>query len=395
MIAAPEFRAVCSRCLRPESACWCRDLPGIPTRTRVVFLQHPRERYVAIGTARMAHLALPGSSFIRGVQFDGDARVEALADDPHAAILFPSDDAADLRALAELPRTLVVVDGTWSQARKLVQRNPVLQRLPRVRFAPVRPGNYRIRKEPAAHCLSTIEAVVEALGILEGEPERFLPMLGAFEQMIDLQIARTQTRTAPPRRRLPRNRPPKPPPIPPELRARAADLVLAYSEANAHPAGTEPHIAAELIHLVAERPATGERFDALLAPRRPLAETTPHHLGIAREKILAGEPLEAVRARWNAFLRPDDLFATWGFFGLDLLREAALDERPVLDLRSAVNRLLKRRPGGIEAAAQLLGAGGPRAPFAEGRAGVRLEALGRVLEQLQARLPHPDVVTTT
>ena len=386
MIAAPEFRAVCKRCLRPETACWCRDLPGIATRTQVVFLQHPRERYVAIGTARMAHLALPQSTFVRGVSFDGDPRIEAIANDPQAAILFPSPDAADLRSIAELPRTLVVVDGTWSQARKLVQRNAVLQRLPRVRFTPTRPGNYRIRKEPAAHCLSTIEAVVEALGILEGAPDRFAPMLRAFEQMIDLQIAHAATRTSPPRRRLPRTRPPKPPPIPPELLERRADLVLAYSEANAHPAGIEPHIPAELIHLVADRPSTGEKFEALLAPRRALAESTPHHIGIPRERIVAGEPLESVRERWNAFLRPDDLLATWGFFGLDLLRDAQLQERPVIDLRHSVCRLLGRRPGGIEAAAEVLGAGGPKPSFAQGRAGLRIESLARVLRELQLRL---------
>ena len=384
MTAEPQdFRALCTRCLRPESACWCRDLPGIASRTRVVFLQHPRERYVAIGTARMAHLALPGSRFLRGVSFDGVAELEAIAADPRAAILFPSPEAADLRTLAEPPTTLVVVDGTWVQARKLVQRNAVLQRLPRVRFTPTRPGNYRIRKEPEAHCLSTIEAVVEALGILEGEPERFAPMIRAFEQMVDLQIAKQSARSGPSRHKRKRDRPVKPPEVPLELRDRARDLVLLYAEANAHPAGSGHP--AELVHLVAVRPESGERFEAVLAPRRPLAQSTPLHIGISREHLLEGQPLDSMRARWAAFLRPDDLLATWGFFSLELLRDAALDERPVVDLRRAVCRVLKGRPGGIEPATELLGAKNNGAPLGEGRAGIRLEALARVHTALRAR----------
>lgn len=388
MIApAPEFRPLCRRCLRPESACWCRDLPGIETRTKVVFLQHPRERYVAIGTARMAHLALPSSQFFRGVSFDDDARVQALADDPGAAILFPSADAVDLRDPSQpRPSTLVVVDGTWSQARKLVKTNAVLRRLPKVRFTPVMPANYRIRAEPEEHCRATIEAVVEALGILEGDVERFKPMLTAFERMIDLQIERKATRTGPARFRLPRQKQAKPPPIPPELGERSQDLVLIYGEANSHPVSIDPPIPSELIQLVAVRPATGERFEAILAPRRPFAETTPHHLELSREVIFAGESEDAARARWSAFLRPNDLLLGWGYFAWDLLRDAKLEERPLLDVRAVAAKVLKRRAGGIEQAAAALGTAQPRATWAKGRAGRRMEALERVLSQLQAQL---------
>jgi DTW domain-containing protein YfiP len=382
------FRPLCTRCLRPESACWCRALPGIETQTRIVFLQHPRERYVAIGTARMAHLALPSSRFFRGIDFSDNTELQTIAADPHAAILFPASDARDLRTLEEMPRTLVVVDGTWPQARKLWQRNAVLQRLPRVGFVPTRPGNYRIRKEPAAHCLSTIEAVVEALGIIEGDPARFEPMLDAFARMIDLQIARTETRTTGPRRREKR-RPPRPPPLPPELNERAQDLVVVYAESNAHPLGTVPELPAELIHFAAVRVATGETFEALIAPRLPLAGSTPHHLQIASDAILAGEPLELARQRWRAFLRETDLLTGWGYFSLNLLRDAELALGEALDLRPAVARLLKRRAGGIEAAAAMLKSAPAAAPVARGRAGVRTEALVRVVQTLQAAMASP------
>ena len=46
-------RASCARCLRPVKLCWCEHLTTLDTKTRVVLLQHPKERDLAIGTARV------------------------------------------------------------------------------------------------------------------------------------------------------------------------------------------------------------------------------------------------------------------------------------------------------------------------------------------------------
>ena len=143
---------------------------------------------MAIGTARLAHLGLPNSELYVGLAF-GEHPVSAtlVAD---AALLFPGDGAEDPEALPDgPPRTLVVLDGTWSQARKLLLANPALAALPRIGLAPTRPSQYKIRREPAAHCLSTVEAVVETLGRLERDDTRFLPMLRAFEYLVATQIA--------------------------------------------------------------------------------------------------------------------------------------------------------------------------------------------------------------
>ena len=71
-----------------------------------------------IGTARMAHLSLPNSELHQGVEFTSHARVRELAAANGTALLFPGDGAVDPSELAEPPRTLIVVDGTWAQARK-------------------------------------------------------------------------------------------------------------------------------------------------------------------------------------------------------------------------------------------------------------------------------------
>ncbi|MFZ5470555.1 MAG: DTW domain-containing protein, partial [Myxococcota bacterium] len=330
---------------------------------------------------RMAHLALPNSELHVGVSFEGHAKVEALAREPSIVVLFPGPGARDLAELTEPPQTLVVVDGTWVQARKVLERNPALSGLPRVRFTPRRPGNYRIRKEPAAHCVSTIEAVVEALGYLEGDPERFRPMLAAFDHMVDRQLSFAResggTRHKKKRSRTPRIA------VPRELFDRYQDLVAVYAEANAHAATTQMPGNAELVVLVAERLESRERFEAYIAPRRPLASGAPHHLEVSAERLLNGEPVAEAMARFASFLRPDDLLCSWGRYPIDLLAVERAPVHEVLDVRHVTARYLSRRPGGVERAAQHLG-DPPRTPWSEGRAGRRLAALTTVLEQLCA-----------
>ncbi len=382
--AAP--RALCLRCLRPAAVCYCVHLAPIASATHVVFLQHPRESRLAIGTCRMAHLALAGSELHCGVSFEAHPRVRALAADRGGgvAVLYPGGDAREPEALGDgTPRTLIVLDGTWRQVRAMWRANPSLHRLPRIGFMPASPGNYRIRREPAPHCLATVEAVVEALGRLERAPSRFRPMLRAFDQMVETQLVYRTLKPGVPWRRRKRRRQPQVSAARLALRARRADLVVVYAEANAHPIGGDVAAAPELAHLVACRPASGERFAAIVAPRGALAPSTPHHLELSAACLRAGEDAAAAVARWRVFTRPADFLCAWGWRTSDLLRGAGDQARAVFDLRAAVTRELNRRTSGIEgAAAALRGEGALTVPWTEGRAGRRIAALSDVVERL-------------
>lgn len=382
---APD-RALCVRCLRPSSACWCGELAPIAAATHVVFLQHPRESRVAIGTCRMAHLALTGSELHRGVSFESMPRVRALVADAggDVAVLYPGDDACEPATLAATPRTLIVLDGTWHQVRTMWRENPSLHRLPRIGFTPRAPGNYRIRREPAPHCLATVEAVVEILGRLEGDPDRFRPMLRAFDHMVETQLFYRRLKPGAPWRRTKRRRAPRTSVVRTALQTRRDDLVVVYAEANAHPVGVHARDP-ELVHLVACRPATGERLVALAAPRLPLAPSTPHHLELAAERLRAGDDVAAVMARWRRFTRPTDLVCSWGWYTLELLRREGADEpRDVIDIRDAVTRELNRRTDGVETAAALVGDGEIPAAWTDGRAGRRIAALAAIVARLGA-----------
>jgi len=220
--------------------------------------------------------------------------------------------------------------------------------------------------------------VVEILGQLEGDQPRFDAMLPAFEYMVDKQLECQERRTEPPRRRIYRS--PYQPPQ--ELRTLAEQwerLVLFYAEANAHP--SDAGIPSELVHLTACRPATGERFEAVLAPRQPLARSTHLHVELPVETLLAGEGAREGLARFEAFLRPDDVFGVWTSFALDLLWEEGLARRSALNVRLATARALKGKAGGVEEAVPLLGASLPE-PWAPGRAGRRIASLDAVVRVL-------------
>lgn len=383
-------RPSCPRCLRPASACWCAELAPVPTRTRVVFLQHPREARVAIGTARIAHLGLANSELHEGIDFSTHPRIRELLLQPGTALLFPGDDAVPPEDLGEPPRTLLILDGTWPQARKMMALNPALHALPRIRLAPARPGNYRIRREPAQHCVATVEAVVAVLAALEGDPARFTPLISAFESMVDRQIAAEASRTEPPRQRLRKAGPWWEAKGMPDLRALWPHLVAVAAEANTHRRDSDVPGNPEILQLAAVRPATGDTFHAFLAPRRPLAPNAHNHLDVPREAILGGQPVDSALARWNQFLQPGDRLVGWGGFAPELLaREGWVPACEPLDLRPVAAHRLKRRPGSPNDTARAIGAAPAPAPL-PGRAGRTAASIASILRQLhQEHLSAP------
>ncbi|MCC7441398.1 MAG: DTW domain-containing protein [Bdellovibrionales bacterium] len=166
-------RIPCPRCLHSPRTCYCARLEPVRARTRFVILQHPSERRVAVGTGRLTHLLLPGSNLFCETAFETHPGVEAILADPthHAVTLYPGAEAWPLERGSPAPEgralTVFVFDASWSIAKKMLHRSPRLASLPRVSFSPGPGSEYRIRRQPAPHCLSTIEAVHRVLALVE------------------------------------------------------------------------------------------------------------------------------------------------------------------------------------------------------------------------------------
>ncbi|MFP6801127.1 MAG: DTW domain-containing protein [Pseudomonas sp.] len=183
-------RPQCPRCTRPIERCLCALIPCLASRTRVLILQHPSEIRHALNTARLAALGLSNAELLVGEVFESLA---ALLQQPgyRTCLLFPGEQAQALLAFAEqhseLPLLLVVPDGTWRKARKMLHLNPLLAALPRVVLPAGLQSRYRLRKAPMPGALSTIEAIVTALNTVEA-PACFDALLKPFEVLIEGQI---------------------------------------------------------------------------------------------------------------------------------------------------------------------------------------------------------------
>ena len=348
------------------------------------------------GTARMAHLCLPQSSLHVGVTWDDSEVLHRACSDPErpAILLHPGPDARDiLQDPPSAPVTLIALDGTWPQTRGMVRGNPALAGLPRFSFTPPEPSRYRIRKEPRAEYVSTIEALAHALGAIEGDAQRFRALLRPLDAMVDAHLEARSGRRIPRKvtsgtRLSPHER------LPSVLRAPCDDLVLVYADANAWPWGTpERRYGDELVYWVAHRPSTRETFSCVVAPRNPLAPDIPRHTELSTEELHEGRSVEELLGAFSAFLRPADTVASWGCHGLRLFKECGgRFPGPFLDLHAVARSLTKGGAGSLERYAAALGVD-PAPGHPPGRAGRRLGLLLAVCEAWRA-LPRTPGAST-
>jgi DTW domain-containing protein YfiP len=158
-----------------EVLCICELIPDLRLATRVTLLMHWREVEATSNSGRLALEALKnGEMRVRGGIMQGRLETEGLFPKEYRqVILFPTAEARvltpELAGESEKPLHLIVPDGTWRQAKKVLSREPSLAGLPCVKLPPGPPSNYRLRSSPHEGNISTFEAVARALGILEGE----------------------------------------------------------------------------------------------------------------------------------------------------------------------------------------------------------------------------------
>ncbi len=89
------------------------------------------------------------------------------------------------RAILKDIEGIVLLDGTWSQAKALWWRNAWMLKCQRIILGPARPSRYgQLRREPRRDGLSTIEAAAMLLGSLEKRPDIAETLHSSFERML-------------------------------------------------------------------------------------------------------------------------------------------------------------------------------------------------------------------
>ena len=204
---APEPAEDCPRCGKPLTLCVCQDIQPIDNKIAVLVLQHPQEQDKALGTARLTTLHLKNAVFKTGLSWPSLTKALGRTADPKrwATLYLGSADPAMLApgypvvaldakgnrlpmqemALADI-EGIIVLDGTWSQAKTLWWRNAWLLKSKRVVLDPAKPSLYgKLRREPRREGLSTLEATAMLLSHLEKRPEIETALLETFAKLLE------------------------------------------------------------------------------------------------------------------------------------------------------------------------------------------------------------------
>jgi DTW domain-containing protein len=201
--STPPRRATCAACLRAQPACICPFVRHVDSEVELLVLQHPLEVANAKNSGRLLHLCVAGSRLAAGEAFD-PVQLGALLDagGRKPVLLYPPTTPGDAAlAIAPPPAPspallgspgrirLVVLDATWRKSRKMLYRNPALQRLPRLALADLPASGYHIRKAHAPHQLSTLEAAAYALAQLQGTADACRTLLDGFNAFVEQQAS--------------------------------------------------------------------------------------------------------------------------------------------------------------------------------------------------------------
>ncbi|MDQ3264511.1 MAG: DTW domain-containing protein [Myxococcota bacterium] len=141
-------------------------MPSLANRTRVLVLRHHHEEPRPSNTARIAALALQNIQLVEWVPRTPPDVEALLANLRPAWVLYPGEGNVD--PSREKPATLVVLDATWKQARKMLHHHPQLLRLPRWGLPATGALRPRLRQSEDPRARSTLEAIADALTLLEG-----------------------------------------------------------------------------------------------------------------------------------------------------------------------------------------------------------------------------------
>jgi DTW domain-containing protein YfiP len=173
--------------------CLCASIgPPEPSTPAVVIVRHHWEAWKSTGTARLAELALSNLRIIDMKAEQPEPVRAELSALEGAWLLYPGHEGG--ARLQTPPRTLVVLDGTWRQTRKMLRRLPELSRLPLFSLEedPRTLERDRLRQPPRPGARSTLESIADALRVLDS-PERGQRLLDLHARFVEqTRISRGQ-----------------------------------------------------------------------------------------------------------------------------------------------------------------------------------------------------------
>jgi DTW domain-containing protein YfiP len=214
----------CPRCGKETTLCVCGGIEPIDNRISLLILQHPQEQDRSLGTAKLTALHFKDAMLKVGLSWPSLTKILGRPADPQrwAILYLGSVKAAEIAAELDIVAVnrkgeaeddqddalrylegVILLDGTWSQAKALWWRNPWMLKCRRIVLGPKRPSRYgKLRREPRRDGLSTIEAAGMLLSRLEHKPEIEEKLNESFERLLARyrEVLPTQPAASAPRR---------------------------------------------------------------------------------------------------------------------------------------------------------------------------------------------------
>jgi DTW domain-containing protein YfiP len=172
-----KTKAPCQVCFLHLDLCICHLIPKLELKTRLCLVVHAKELKRTTNTGRLAVAALANSEMrIRGLGTEPLELGDLLSPLYRSLLFYPAADAVELTpefvAMDSRPIQLIVPDGNWRQASKVHTRHKELSEIPRVAIRSANPSLYHIRAETTAEGMATLQAIAEAMGVIEGSEAR-------------------------------------------------------------------------------------------------------------------------------------------------------------------------------------------------------------------------------
>ncbi len=184
-------RPVCPKCVYPQNACLCSHIRPLSTEVELIVLQDPSEVKQAKNSVKLMRVVCDKLQvYVGETPNDFIELQEYLArQNKPILLLYPSEHSHSINTLpSSQGMILLLLDGTWRKAYKLLQLNPWLQQFPFVHLELDRPSNYTIRKAKRSDSLSTLEAAAMAIKTLEPHTD-VSPLTDALSALVEHHLS--------------------------------------------------------------------------------------------------------------------------------------------------------------------------------------------------------------
>lgn len=162
----------CQGCLLPVKRCLCATIQPVDARSRFCLVMFDTEPMKPSNTGRLIADILPDTTaFLWSRTEPPQALVDLCASDEYQPmVVFPASYAGSERQVLAAPPSgkpplFIMLDGTWTEARKMFRKSPYLDALPVISVDLSRISAYHLREAHAEDQYCTAEVAIALLDI--------------------------------------------------------------------------------------------------------------------------------------------------------------------------------------------------------------------------------------